>query len=236
MSNRVLDWVFQESPATGNDRLVLIAIADEANDDGRNAYPGIDRIATKSRVPKRTVLRCLERLEEAGALIVNRPEVRGRGHFNTYVVLMEKGDTVTPIPEPEKVRNGATEGDKRCGTVQNHAQTVLDPLTPSAKALDPSSPSQARGARIPDDFAPDAAMRAWAQAKVPNVNLARETEKFCNYWRAKGGREARKLDWPATWRNWMLNADDSLQRTNGRAMSDREQSMSFLASVARGER
>jgi hypothetical protein len=35
-----------------------------------------------------------------------------------------------------------------------------------------------------------------------------EAEKFRNYWTAKGGREAAKLDWAATWRNWILNAVD----------------------------
>jgi hypothetical protein len=33
-----------------------------------------------------------------------------------------------------------------------------------------------------------------------------EAEKFKDYWIAKGGREACKLDWEATWRNWCRNA------------------------------
>jgi hypothetical protein len=41
---------------------------------------------------------------------------------------------------------------------------------------------------------------------LPSVNGRHETEKFVNYWRAKSGRDATKLDWPATWRNWMLKA------------------------------
>ena len=33
-----------------------------------------------------------------------------------------------------------------------------------------------------------------------------EAEKFRNYWIAKSGTGATKLDWDATWQNWILNA------------------------------
>jgi len=69
-----------------------------------------------------------------------------------------------------------------------------------------SSHAQKRANRIPDGFAPSADMLAWATQRVPTVVLAVETEKFINYWQAKSGRDAAKLDWAATWRNWMLNA------------------------------
>lgn len=89
MSIRCQNWVYEYSEATGNERLVLLAIADEAEDDGTNAHPGIDRISHKARVPKRTTMACLARLEEAGYIIVERPKRRGRGHYNTYRVVME---------------------------------------------------------------------------------------------------------------------------------------------------
>lgn len=67
-------------------------------------------------------------------------------------------------------------------------------------------PRDARGTRIPDDFTVSDAMADWAQQNVPEVDRHRETEKFVNHWRAKTGRDATKLDWKATWRNWMLRA------------------------------
>lgn len=63
-----------------------------------------------------------------------------------------------------------------------------------------------RGTRIPDDFTVTAEMVAWAGERVPHVDGRLETEKFVNYWRAKTGQAATKLDWVATWRNWMLSA------------------------------
>ena len=54
-------------------------------------------------------------------------------------------------------------------------------------------------------------MVAWARERVPQVDGKRETEKFVNYWTAKTGAQATKLDWPATWRNWMLGAAERLR-------------------------
>lgn len=70
----------------------------------------------------------------------------------------------------------------------------------------PRASGTKRGTRIPDDFAVTSAMVEWARENTPTVDGRRETEKFINYWRGKTGKDATKLDWPATWRNWMLNA------------------------------
>ncbi|THK35391.1 hypothetical protein EHS39_25615, partial [Ensifer sp. MPMI2T] len=61
-----------------------------------------------------------------------------------------------------------------------------------------------RGTRLPDTFVPDwefAAGKGFGRAAAEA-----EFEKFRDYWCAKAGREATKLDWQATWRNWIRNA------------------------------
>lgn len=67
-------------------------------------------------------------------------------------------------------------------------------------------PKPARGTRISDPFLLTSEMRAYGLDRRPDVDLEVETEKFVNYWRAKTGKDATKLDWQATWRNWILNA------------------------------
>lgn len=69
--------------------------------------------------------------------------------------------------------------------------------------------------RIPEDFAPDSTMLAWAAQAAPTVDVARATEKFRNHWTAKSGKDATKLDWAATWRNWILNEADYSKRGTG---------------------
>lgn len=65
-----------------------------------------------------------------------------------------------------------------------------------------------RGSRIPDVFDVTPTMSQWAKTNTPTVDIRRATEKFVNYWTAKSGAQAVKLDWAATWRNWMLNESE----------------------------
>lgn len=50
---------------------------------------------------------------------------------------------------------------------------------------------------LPDDW------RAFA-SEFEDCDADTEFERFGNYWRAKSGKDATKLDWFATWRNWIL--------------------------------
>lgn len=74
----------------------------------------------------------------------------------------------------------------------------------------PPSPSarSPRATRLADDWRPTpepdlvAAIGGQQAAK-------REFDRFVDYWRAKGGQDGRKLDWQATWRNWLRRAAES---------------------------
>lgn len=73
---------------------------------------------------------------------------------------------------------------------------------PQASASVPSK----RGSRLPDDWRPDETELAWAASACPGIDARREAEKFRDYWRAKAGKDGVKLDWSATFRNWLRNA------------------------------
>jgi hypothetical protein len=60
--------VWKKSKATGNDKLVLLAIADNAWEDGTNAFPSVGHIAHKTGLDKRTVKRIVKKLIEIGEL------------------------------------------------------------------------------------------------------------------------------------------------------------------------
>lgn len=44
---------------------------------------------------------------------------------------------------------------------------------------------------------------AWARKERKELDIAVEAERFRDYWHAKAGKDGRKLDWQATWRNWV---------------------------------
>jgi len=64
-----------------------------------------------------------------------------------------------------------------------------------------------KGKRLSDDFIVTPEMREWAVSRKLTVDIEIETEKFINYFQAAPGQKGVKLDWIATWRNWMLNAE-----------------------------
>jgi hypothetical protein len=64
-----------------------------------------------------------------------------------------------------------------------------------------------RGNRLEADWTPAEPDIEYALSHgMPMARIEIEAEKFKNYWTAKSGAGAIKRDWPATWRNWILNA------------------------------
>lgn len=63
-----------------------------------------------------------------------------------------------------------------------------------------------RAARLPEDWALPRAWGEWAiEQGFSEAQTRIEADKFRDYWISKGGKDAAKLDWEATWRNWMRN-------------------------------
>ncbi len=66
-----------------------------------------------------------------------------------------------------------------------------------------------RGSRLPAAWRPDSDLVAYARSLgLSDERVGRETEQFCDYWHAKAGAHATKLDWSATYRFWMRKATD----------------------------
>lgn len=84
MSVYCMARVFSKSQATGIEKFVLISIADNAWDDGTNAWPSVNRICYKTGLGRRTVQRAINTLIEMGELErIERP-----GHSNMFNVLI----------------------------------------------------------------------------------------------------------------------------------------------------
>jgi hypothetical protein len=63
-----------------------------------------------------------------------------------------------------------------------------------------------KGTRLPEGWQPDDADIAKLKREFPGFDLASELESFCDYWTAKAGSAATKMDWRATYRIWMRKA------------------------------
>lgn len=91
-----------------------------------------------------------------------------------------------------------------------------------------------RGTRVPDDFAVTADMVQWATENAPNVDVRTETAKFLDYWRGRAGQGGVKLDWNATWRNWMRKAEEYTPRLRA-VGNDLGSEAHFARAMARAE-
>lgn len=84
-------------------------------------------------------------------------------------------------------------------------------LPPQASATATPRKPEPRATRIPDDWSltpelSDIGRLTRREAGLPEIDLRLEAAKFVDFWRAKSGKDATKLDWTATWRNWCRNA------------------------------
>lgn len=75
-----------------------------------------------------------------------------------------------------------------------------------------------RGSRLPEGWQPDAELIEWARQKAPSCG-PEDHAAFVDYWRSVPGAKGRKVDWRATWRNWMRTEHQKRSRhqpsTNG---------------------
>lgn len=68
MSITILAEVWQYAPVSGGELLVLMAIADAADDDRRMSWLSVPTIAKRSRMKERNTYNCLKSLTEAGLI------------------------------------------------------------------------------------------------------------------------------------------------------------------------
>lgn len=78
--------------------------------------------------------------------------------------------------------------------------THAEPIVPTVE----KAPRAPRGKRLPEDwFLPESwGNRTLATYRVTREQVKTEADRFKNYWLAKAGKDAARVDWEATWRNW----------------------------------
>jgi hypothetical protein len=88
MSIAISTLVWETSEAKGGALLVLLALADHANDQGGSCFPSVDRISQKARQCERNVQYNLRKLEKMGEI---QTVALGGGHRATsYQIAVQK--------------------------------------------------------------------------------------------------------------------------------------------------
>lgn len=72
----------------------------------------------------------------------------------------------------------------------------------AARSPAASKPKSDRASRLQVETLPDE-WREFCRSERPDLDPTRTFARFADYWRAKAGKDGRKLDWLAAWRNWV---------------------------------
>lgn len=136
-------------------------------------------------------------------------ELDEKGHIKLLMGFGKSKDEVLENPKgslenPKHVLENPKRYIKEYNHQSNHQSNQCSKRT--------SSPPKTRGSRLPMDFAVTTTMTDWANLRGLDIDLDTETEKFVNYWTGVSGQRGVKLDWVATWRNWMLQAMEYKKR------------------------
>lgn len=159
MSVRVTSWIWEHSPVEHRgDLLVLLVLADHAQDDGAGAYPSVGTIARKARLSERGARLALRNLEAGEAI-----QRIGRGPTGTFVYRVSMGGQPLP-PAATAPGSGLPEG--------GHSATENLPLTapePSLTVKEPTPPTPPTGGRARDQEAFREEVSLWIAAELPSL-------------------------------------------------------------------
>jgi hypothetical protein len=96
--------------------------------------------------------------------------------------------------------HGDADGVSPC----NERGVTVTPNTSPNPSINPLK-AEARASRLPADWIPSHSEIAFCQTERPDLNPGDVASQFRDYWIAQPGSKGRKLDWSATWRNWVRN-------------------------------
>ena len=116
---------------------------------------------------------------------------------------------------------------------QQDARPETETETETKRETETEAKKSTRGSRLSADWVLPKEWADWAKQERPDLDLRSVGEQFRDYWSAKAGSGATKLDWQATWRNWvrnqkMLFKHTDLARTTVPASSLRDPALAKL--------
>lgn len=152
------------------------------------------KIAVKLGLAARELEEAARRLEEVGLIDAEtfQPVAWDARQFNS--------DSSTQRVKAYRERM------KRAGNVSVTAQdTDTDTDTDTEATAKADAPPAARGHRLPVDWTPTQAQVDFATDRI-GAATADEIDKFRDHWKAAPGSKGVKLDWDATFRNWIRTA------------------------------
>lgn len=197
MSVHVSSWVWRESDTRGLDLLVLLALADQANDSGQ-CWPSQKALVERTKLSRATVQRRLVALRDRGIIYVIEREgssnIYGFSHLRDAAAPQEnpKSEGVPHTEAPHGRGRGASRERQGCLTAE--AQNRQEPLLNRQSA-------RKRASQFPEGFT-YSDVREWSITNKLPVG-SDDFEQFKDHHLARGSKF---VDWQRAWQTWARNA------------------------------
>lgn len=203
MSIKIMTEVW-ELDLQASQKIVLLALADAANDEGR-CWPGMASLSKKCSKSERTVQAMLVELEGLGHL--SREQVPGRGCYYTVHPRNSRTPEKTAPPKNSHPAKSAPPQNSR-QPPQNSRQTPAKSAPkPSMNPKEPSNTNTERAHVISDGWAPEEfgpeSKCCEVMANWPPGEFETQLEHFTSHHRGKGSKF---VNWQDAWKTWVLNS------------------------------
>ena len=203
MSAVATAWVWANSKQKGSPLLVLLAIADAANQQGENSYQSVATLASMARISESTTHRALACLLESGEVV----EVGVHSQYGTKIYALSStlkgGVNLTPPPE----EGGVTGASGGVSPVTPEPRT--NPTTPTTTSTSPqSTPSvreEVRG-KMTKSWKPTIEASNEALSRFDSLPLSRvasEAQTFRDWHIAQDTPSKTRSQWDALWLTWL---------------------------------
>lgn len=220
MSVEIMSMVFKRYPSGGGERLLALALADHASDDGSRVFPSVSLLAKKSVQSERTVQYQLRKMETIGWLIRVSDGIGGKGNTTEYCISPDwlKGAELAPFEKPQRVQSATQrvqpDASKGATAVAPESSiTIIQPseaAQPVAQPAVDSKPASKIGWDVPDKMFKGITtdrMQAWERA-FPGFDIEGELTRI-DLWYERRLRESTKFRWKNAERgihNWLSRA------------------------------
>ena len=94
------------------------------------------------------------------------------------------------------------ENSTKRAQVVNESPPNQEPITNNHKPVK-SKAESAPASRLPADWVPSESDIEFCKTERPDLQASVVADNFRDYWIAKPGADGKKVDWSATWRNWV---------------------------------
>ena len=127
MSVEALSWAFQQDVTPAAKKLVLIALANRADEDGF-CYPGYKRLSSQCSMARSTVILHVKALEEQG-LITIYSQTRENGSDTSNLYKLSLNGVGSEIRTPPGPRFGPPGSEIQTPIYEHNIHTHSQPLT-----------------------------------------------------------------------------------------------------------